>query len=108
MVRMFRSKVASRMNSAISEMPAMMAGVKDPRCPSVSRYPAMMVAPTAPMAPAWLTVAMPAMIDPSTARISARGGTRASTTRTANSRSKRPSRGMAGALLGRMSATVRM
>ena len=36
----------------------MMAGAKALRRPAVSRYPPMMRAPIAPMAPAWFTVAM--------------------------------------------------
>ena len=47
----------------------------------------MSSAPTAPIAPAWLTVAMPMMIEPSTSRISASGGTSATSTRRTNRQS---------------------
>ena len=45
----------------------------------------------APIAPAWFTVAMPVMIDPSTAKMRVSGGTRASTTRRAKLQSYFPS-----------------
>ena len=37
-------------------------------------YPAMIVAPIAPIAPAWLTVAIPYKIDPKTITINTNGG----------------------------------
>ncbi len=68
----------------------------------------MISAPAAPMAPAWLTVAMPAMIEPSTRKISASGGTRISATLPAKRRSMRPSNGTGGACEGRSRAKPRM
>ena len=51
----------------------------------------MMRAPIAPIAPAWFTVAMPVRIDPSTAKMRVRGGTRASSTRKPKLQSNFPS-----------------
>ncbi len=51
----------------------------------------MTMAPAAPMAPAWFTVAMPAMMEPSTRKISASGGTRAMNTLPQNAMSQSPS-----------------
>ncbi len=68
----------------------------------------MIIAPMAPMAPAWLTVATPRMIEPRTMKISVSGGTSASTTRTMNLWSYLPSNGTGGALAGLISADPRM
>ena len=68
----------------------------------------MMRAPAAPTAPAWLTVAIPKMIEPSTTKMSASGGTSASVTLIQKSTSKRPSWRTGGAMLGRTIATIRM
>ncbi len=68
----------------------------------------MMVAPMAPMAPAWLTVATPMMMEPSTTTMRASGGTRASSTRSAKRKSYLPSKCTGGASFGRTRATTRM
>ena len=68
----------------------------------------MIRAPEAPIAPAWFTVAMPAMIEPSTSMISASGGTRISTTRPAKRRSRLPWKGTGGAALGLKKAKTRI
>ena len=87
---------------------AMTAGRNALRRPAVRRYPPMIVAPIAPIAPAWFTVAMPARIDPSTARMRVSGGMRASATVRKNRPSIRPSYGTGGALFGLSSAWTRM
>ena len=68
----------------------------------------MIMAPMAPMAPAWFTVAMPRMIEPSTAKMRVSGGTRASSTEMTKSRSMLPSRCTGGAVCGRIRAETRM
>ena len=68
----------------------------------------MIAAPTAPMAPAWLTVATPMMIEPSTANIRARGGTRASVTLIMNCASYLLSKRTGGADLGWRRARIRI
>ena len=60
------------------------------------------------MAPAWLTVAMPVRMEPSTTTIRVSGGTRMNSTRIQKAASKRPSTGTAGASRGRASASTRM
>ena len=90
------------------ETMAMTAGRNAPRRPAVRRYPPMIAAPIAPMAPAWFTVAMPARMEPSTARMRVSGGTSASSTPRRNLRSLRPSYGTGGALFGLRRAWTRM
>ncbi len=68
----------------------------------------MIMAPAAPMAPAWVTVATPRMIEPSTMKISASGGTSVRTMEIAIRRSSLRSIRTAGAIFGRISATTRM
>ena len=69
----------------------------------------MIVAPAAPIAPAWFTVAMPARIEPSTATMSASGGNSASSAPRMNAPAARPpSCFTAGAVPGRRMATARM
>ncbi len=68
----------------------------------------MISAPAAPMAPAWFTVATPAMIEPSTRKISASGGTRIRMVRPQKRALRSPSKGTAGASLGRRMAKPRM
>ena len=46
-----------------------------------SLYPAITIAPAAPIAPAWFTVAIPEMIDPNTIIINVNGGTRVKKTK---------------------------
>ena len=90
------------------ETMAMTAGRKALRRPAVRRYPPMISAPIAPIAPAWFTVATPVRMEPSTARMSVRGGTSASTTPRKNRASIRPSYRTGGALFGLMRAWTRM
>ena len=59
-----------------------------------------MVAPIAPIDPAWLTVAIPKSIDPKTAKIKARGGIITIKTLIQNFESKFPLNGTGGAALG--------
>ena len=65
-------------------------------------------APRQPIAPAWFTVAIPAMIDPSTAKISVSGGTRISTMRPISFRSIFWVNGTDGAQLGLIRPITRM
>ena len=67
----------------------------------------MISAPVAPIAPAWLTVAMPSRIEPKTAMISVRGGAKTMKTRRTNLKSNLPSLGTGGAIDGRISALTR-
>ena len=61
------------------------------------------------MAPAWLTVAMPAIIDPRTRKISNSGGTNARATLNTKDRSSNlPSYGTTGAIEGRISAATKI
>ena len=87
-------------------MIANIAGVKAPFSPALRRYPAIIIAPTAPMAPAWLTVATPNMIEPNTANIRTSGGTRTRATWRINLKSYLPSKVTGGATFGRMSAVI--
>ena len=68
----------------------------------------MIMAPMAPMAPAWFTVAIPMMIEPRTAKMRVNGGTSARKTLTAKLQSKAPSKGTGGAVRGRTSARIRI
>ena len=77
--------------STAMETSARIAGRAAPGLSPCSRTPAMIVAPTAPMAPAWLTVAMPMMMEPSTTKMSVSGGTRIMSTRSPNLKSYLPS-----------------
>ena len=68
----------------------------------------MIIAPAAPMAPAWFTVATPPMIEPSTMKMSTSGGTSETDAFISNALLRPPSTGTAGAILGRSKASTRM
>ena len=82
------------------EIKEIIIGVKAFFCPLASRYPAIIVAPIAPIEPAWLTVAIPKRIDPKTAKIKARGGIIINKILNQNAESNFPSYGTGGAALG--------
>ena len=68
----------------------------------------MIRAPPAPIAPAWLTVAIPVIIDPKTRKIKPSGGTNVKTTPPQNLKSIVPLYLTAGAALGRIVAYTKM
>jgi hypothetical protein len=105
---MFMLKVFDSTKIATTDASASSAGQNARASPSFNRYPAMIIAPAAPMAPAWFTVATPAMIEPSTMKISTSGGTSEIEALSNSCRLKPPSTGTAGASFGRISAVTRM
>ena len=62
------------------------------------------MAPAAPMAPAWFTVAIPLIIDPRTKMIKVKGGNKVITTFIQNALSIFPLYGTGGAVLGEIVA----
>jgi hypothetical protein len=105
---MFMLKVFDSTKIATTDASASSAGQNARASPSFNRYPAMIIAPAAPMAPAWFTVATPAMIEPSTMKISTSGGTSEIEALSNSCRLKPPSTGTAGASFGRISAVTSM